>query len=195
MLRLHFQYQGRERTNVEEDRYVSDNDSSAASVRIVDAITALVIFTIGAVVIWDSYRLGAKWGSDGPEAGYFPFYIGLILCAASLYNFVVALREKKLSEGGESFVSRDSLRMIMSVMIPTIIYVGLIGGIGPVPGLGIYVSSVIFIAVFMIWLGKYGWGITSAVSISVPVVFFLMFEIWFKVPLPKGPLEAALGLN
>jgi len=24
-------------------------------------------------------------------------------------------------------------------------------------------------------------------------VFFLMFEVWFKVPLPKGPLEAAFG--
>jgi hypothetical protein len=33
------------------------------------------------------------------------------------------------------------------------------------------------------------------VSVAVNVVFFLMFEIWFKVPLPKGPLEAALGLN
>jgi hypothetical protein len=171
------------------------NEKSAASVRIVDAVTAVAIFLVGAVVIWDSYRLGSKWGSDGPESGYFPFYIGLILCGASLVNFVNAMREKSAAQGGESFVSVSSLRMIMSVMIPTIIYVSAIGGVGPIPGVGIYVASVIFIAVFMLWLGKYGWGKTIGVSISVPVVFFLMFEIWFKVPLPKGPLEALLGLE
>jgi hypothetical protein len=156
----------------------------------VDAITAIAIFLLGALVIWDSWRLGAKWGSDGPEAGYFPFYIGLILCIASIVNFISALREK----GGDAFVSVSSLKMILSVMIPTVIYVGLIGGVGPVPALGIYVSSAIFIALFMKWLGKYKWPITIAVSIGVPVVFFLLFEIWFKVPLPKGPLEAAFGM-
>ena len=164
-------------------------DKSAASVKIVDAFTAIVIFLFGAVVIWDSWRLGAKWGSDGPEAGYFPFYIGLILCVASAINFIRALRDKS----DDSFVSVSSLKMIMSVMVPTVIYVALIDGVGPVPALGIYVASTIFIALFMKWLGKYAWPMTIAVSIGVPVVFFLLFEIWFKVPLPKGPLEAAFG--
>ena len=63
------------------------------------------------------------------------------------------------------------------------------------PALGIYVASAIFIALFMKWLGKYAWPMTIGVSVGVPVVFFLLFEVWFKVPLPKGPLEAALGLN
>lgn len=166
-------------------------EKSAASLKAVDAITAIVIFAMGAVVIWDSWRLGSKWGADGPEAGYFPFYIGLILCLSSLVNFIVALREKS----GDSFVSVSSMKMIMSVMIPTVVYVGLIGGVGPVPALGIYVASAIFIALFMKWLGKYKWGMTLGVSLGVPVVFFLLFEIWFKVPLPKGPLEAAFGLS
>ena len=165
-------------------------EKSAVSVKVMDAVTAFAIFLFGAVVIWDSARLGAKWGSDGPEAGYFPFYIGLILCIASLVNFVAAIRQK----GGGSFVSLTSLKMILSVIVPTIFYVFLIGGVGPMPALGIYVASTIFIALFMKWLGKYPWPITIAVSVGVPVVFFLLFEVWFKVPLPKGPLEAALGL-
>ena len=165
-------------------------EKSAVSVKVMDAITAIIIFLIGAVVIWDSSRLGAKWGSDGPEAGYFPFYIGLILCVASMVNFYSAIREKS----SDSFVSVSSLKMILSVIVPTIFYVCLIGGVGPLPALGIYVASTIFIALFMKWLGKYAWPITVAVSVGVPVVFFVLFEIWFKVPLPKGPLEAALGL-
>ena len=171
------------------------NERSAASVRTVDLVTAALIFALGAIVVWDSYRLGAKWASDGPESGYFPFYIGLILCVASLINFVNAFREKSVEALGESFVSYASLKMVLSVILPTIVYVAAIGGLGPIPGIGIYVASAIFIGVFMRWLGKYGWGTTLGVSLGVPVVFFVMFEIWFKVPLPKGPLEAMLGLN
>jgi putative tricarboxylic transport membrane protein len=166
-------------------------EKSATSVKVVDAVTAMVILLFGVVVIWDSRRLGSSWGSDGPEAGYFPFYIGLILCIASAVNFFAAFKSKN----SESFVSVSSFKMILSVMIPTIVYVALIGGVGPIPALGIYVASAIFIALFMKWLGKYAWPMTISVSVGVPVVFFLMFEIWFKVPLPKGPLEAALGLN
>ena len=170
---------------------IEPEEKSAASVKSADAIVAVMIFIFGAVVAWDSTRLGAKWGSDGPEAGYFPFYIGIIICVASIVNFIHALR----NTDGDSFVSVTSLKLVISVLVPTIIYVGLIGGAGSWGGLGIYVASAIFIAAFMKWLGKYRWAMTLGVSITVPIVFFLMFEIWFKVPLPKGPLEAALGLN
>ena len=68
--------------------------------------------------------------------------------------------------------------------MPTAIYVALI------PWLGIYVSSILLIAVFMRWLGRYDWRIVAAVSLGVPLVIFFMFERWFLVPLPKGPIEA-----
>jgi putative tricarboxylic transport membrane protein len=184
-----------EERQMNEREETGADDKSAASVRTVDAVTAIIIFVFGAVVLFDSWRIGARWGSDGPEAGYFPFYIGVILCIASTINLINALKEKSLAQGGESFVSASSLRMVLSVILPTIVYVAAIGGIGPVPGLGIYVASAIFVCVFMLWLGKYPWGKSIAVSVGVPVVFFVMFEIWFKVPLPKGPLEALLGLD
>lgn len=168
-------------------------ENSAASTKSVDIVVAMMFFVLGAVVMWDSNRLGSAWGSDGPEAGYFPFYIGAILCIAAIINAIDAARAK----GGrqQSFVSVASLKMVFSVLLPTIVYVLFIGGVGPIPGLGIYVPSVIFIAAFMMWLGKYKWLMSLTVSVGVVIVFFLMFEIWFKVPLPKGPLETALGLN
>jgi hypothetical protein len=55
--------------------------------------------------------------------------------------------------------------------------------------------SIIFIAFFMRHLGKYGWAKIAAVSVGTMTAFFLMFEIWFKVPLPKGPIEALLGFQ
>ena len=62
-------------------------------------------------------------------------------------------------------------------------------------GLGIYVASTLFIAYFMLRLGGYSVVKTLPVALGVSLAFFLIFEIWFKVPLPKGPLETFLGFN
>ena len=162
-------------------------DKAVGSVRSWEVIVAVLFLVFGAVVVWDSRRLGASWGSDGPQAGYFPYYIGLFICisaAVNLYNGITKASAKP-------FVLWEQLRMILIVMIPCVIYVALIAN--PWYGLGIYVASALFIAFFMRYLGKYGWAKIAAVSVGTMAVFFVMFEIWFKVPLPKGPLEAAFG--
>lgn len=162
-------------------------EASAASVRTLELIIAALIVLFGAAVIFDSWRLGASWADDGPQAGYFPFYIGLLIVVASLTIIIRALRNSQLA--ARSFVGREQLRMIAMLLIPSIIYVGLIQLIG------IYLASIVFIAFFMLWLGKYSILKSAAVSIGVMVLFFLVFESWFKVPLPKGPVEALLGLG
>ena len=50
----------------------------------VDTVVSALLFIFGAVVVVESRRLGAGWTSDGPGAGYFPFYIGLIICISAL---------------------------------------------------------------------------------------------------------------
>ena len=162
-------------------------DRSAVSLKTMELAVAALFLVFGVVVSWDSHRLGATWGSDGPQAGYFPFYIGLIIIVCSLITLGQAL--VLAAAKNPPFVLRGQLRMVTLVMVPTLVYVALIHWIG------IYVASTIYIALFMYWLGKYAWTKIVPVSIGVNVAFFLMFEIWFKVPLPKGPLEAALGLN
>ena len=139
-----------------------------------------------AVVIIDSLRVGATWGPDGPKAGYFPFYIGCILAIAGAGIAVQALRRWK-SLCAETFVTRAELKPVLTMLWPTIVYVALI------VVLGIYVASAIYIGIFMLWQGKYKWPSALAVSLGVPIAMFLMFEIWFLVPLPKGPLEHLLG--
>ena len=164
-------------------------DRAVGSVRLWEMIVAIGFLAFGALVVWDSRRLGSQWASDGPQAGYFPFYIGLIICIASAINL---LRAFNLGAAGRKpFVMWSQLRMVLTVMIPCAVYVVLIAN--PVYSLGIYEASAIFIALFMRLLGKYSWSKAAAVSVGTMIVFFLMFEVWFQVPLPKGPLEALLG--
>jgi hypothetical protein len=160
---------------------------AVGSVRAWEIGVALAFLSFGATVMWDSRRLGSQWGSDGPQAGYFPYYIGLFICISALVNLYNGVTKAS----GKPFVMWDQLKMILVVMVPCVIYVALIAN--PWYGLGIYVASAVFIAFFMRYLGKYGWAKIAAVSVGTMVVFFLMFEVWFQVPLPKGPLEAAFG--
>jgi hypothetical protein len=164
---------------------------AVGSVRVWEAAVAGAFFAFGAVVVWESRRLGSQWAPDGPQAGYFPFYIGLLICIASVANFIAAFSSG--ARGRKPFVLWGQVKMVLVVMVPCTIYVALI--VNPVYSLGIYEASAVFIGFFMRYLGKYAWPKIAAVSVGVMVVFFLMFEIWFKVPLPKGPIEALLGFR
>ena len=164
-----------------------NEEKPAFHVRTAEIVTAGGFFAIGAIVIFDSVRLGMGWKEDGPQAGYFPFYIGAIICISSLVNLAAALIAAV--KRNAVFVEVGQLKLVLSVLVPTAVYAGVIGWIG------IYLASALFVALFMRWLGKYPWWKVAAVSVGNSVVFFLIFEVWFKIPLPKGPLEAWLGLN
>ena len=168
-----------------------EENKPVTSMRVAELVMAALFLAFGAIVMWDSRRLGSSWADDGPQAGYFPFYIGLAIVVSAV---AIIFRALNLGEKGKAaFVEWGQLRMILVVMIPTVVYVALIAN--PWFGLGIYLASALFIAFFMWHLGKYGWAKIAPVSIGVVVFFFMMFEIWFKVPLPKGPIEAALGFS
>ncbi len=154
------------------------------STKVMEIAVGAFLFLLGSVLVFDAHRLGSGWGNDGPGAGYFPFYIGLILCFSSA---VAIVRGARAADIGDDFVERGQAKLIFAVLLPTIAYVIAIDW------LGIYVASAVFIAVFMVWQGKFSWFKSVGISLAVVVSMWLMFEIWFKVPLPKGPLEAMFG--
>jgi putative tricarboxylic transport membrane protein len=146
---------------------------------------AAFLLVIAMMVITDSLRVGIGWADDGPRSGYFPFYIGLFLLLASGSILVSTLFNwRRLTA---VFAEREQLVTVFAVLIPMVVYVGSTAVIG------IYIASLLLIGYFMRRYGKFGWPVTAAVSVGVPLVFFMVFERWFLVPLPKGPIERLLG--
>ncbi len=157
----------------------------AAFVRWPELLVALFLMALAVLVITDSLRVGSGWGDDGPKAGYFPFYIGILLFASSGWVALTTLLQwRKLTQ---SFVEREAFSSVLAVAWPSLVYVALVAV------MGIYFASVVLIAYFMRRHGKYGWAPTAAVSVGVMALIFLVFERWFLVPLYKGPIEAMLG--
>ena len=165
---------------------VDHTTDQGPSHRSVEIGVALLTLVFGALILIGSLRVGINWGAEGPRPGFFPFYISLFIVGSSLVNLVQVWNPAVSGDG--VFSTWPELRRVMSVVVPACVYVAL------VPHLGMYVSSALLIAVFMMWLGGYGWHMTGPVAIGVPVVAYIVFERWFLLGLPKGPLEDLLGL-
>ena len=164
-----------------------DAGGKGPSHRLVEIVVAAFTGLMAAVAIAGSLRVGIGWGLEGPRAGFFPFYVGLLICLSTGVVIARALADK--AKAAKTFVTRTALKQVLWMLVPSVVYVVLIRP------LGLYVASTLFIAFFMRRLGRYPWVTTVAVAAGVSVLFFLLFEVWFKLPLPKGPLEAWLKLD
>jgi putative tricarboxylic transport membrane protein len=161
----------------------AEADRPVAKSRNVDLIVSFLLLALAALLGWDSWRTGAGWASDGPQAGYFPFYLSLLMGAASVYGIVTKLIES--SE--EPFVTRQQFERVMKVFVPTLAYCILI------QYLGLYVASFLLVAGFMWWVGRIAAWKSLLTAFVFTAAMFLTFEIAFNVIMPKGPLEAAFG--
>ena len=167
-----------------EQKQAQDRLHHGLTYNMTEAIVAVCIFLVGVLMMIDGYRVGMGWAFDGPMAGYFPFRTGALICISSFVVFLRTVSGKHRNY--KAFVTWDRFRLVLKVLVPTTLYVLLTQFVG------IYVASTVFIAGFMRMNGRFGWLKTTLISICSSVVLFLMFEVWFKVPLPKGPLESLL---
>ena len=151
--------------------------------RTADVLTAVVLMLLGGVVIADSVRLGIGWGTDGPKSGFFPFWLALLMLAACALILIQSVWRKSAAP----FVTREQLGPVLKVLWPAAAAVALMQFVG------LYVASALYMAFYMRLVGRHGWLVVIGLAVLIPVVTFFVFETWFLVPMPKGPLEAWLG--
>ena len=151
--------------------------------RTADLTTALVLMAGGVLVIWDSLRLGIGWGTDGPRSGFFPFWLAVVLMSCCLG---IAAQAIARADRGR-FIQRQAILPVLQMLLPSA------GFVLMTQFVGLYVATALYMALYMRWIGRYSWFPIVVISVALPVVTFLVFEKWFLVPMPKGPLEAWLG--
>jgi putative tricarboxylic transport membrane protein len=170
---------------VEDPTAPEPNSPSVASVRAANVVVCLLLLALALTLGFDNWRTGAGWESTGPQSGYFPFYLSIILGGASLYGLVSACRARR--EASDAFVTRAQLRRVMAVFVPTLLFCL------ATQFLGIYVASFLLIAGFMRLVGRIALWKSLLTAFVFIAVMFVTFDVAFDVIMPKGPLEAALG--
>ena len=170
---------------VEDPDAPAEESPAVASTRTVETVVYVLLAGLAALLAFDNWRTGMGWEADGPQAGYFPFYLSMILAAASIYG-LVSIFLSRLDEG-KVFVTRDQLRRVMQVFIPTFLFCLL------TQWLGLYVASFVLIAGFMWLVGRIALWKSLLTSFVFSIAMFITFDIAFDVIMPKGPLEALFG--
>src|SRR5436305_4804157 len=171
---------------VVEDPTAPEPDSPAVTnVAIIDAAVSILLLALAATLAYDNWRTGISWDSTGPEPGYFPFYLAVILAGASLYGLIASYLSRK--EAIETFVTRAQARRVLAVFVPTLLFCLV------TQFLGLYVASFVLISAFMRLVGKIALWKSLLTAFVFTVLMFLTFDIAFDVIMPKGPLEAAFG--
>jgi hypothetical protein len=171
---------------VVDDPTAPEQDSPAVTNnRTVEIVVSLLLLALAVLLGYDNWRTGIGWDSTGPQPGYFPFYLSVILAAASLYGLVKVALSRELA--AETFVTRAQLRRVMAVFVPTLLFCVV------TQFLGLYVASFLLIAGFMRLVGKIAWWKSLLTAFVFTALMFVTFDIVFDVIMPKGPLEAAFG--
>lgn len=151
--------------------------------RALEVLTAALTGTFGIAVCISSIELGIAWGSSGVSPGTLPFCTGVVITAGSLFNLVSGVR---LSHG-EMAIDADNARRLAGLFLPALAY------IAATPLLGMYVSSALY--VFGVLFVQYRTSLSRGLITVVLVVgaLYFLFEVTFRVYLPRGWLGNALG--
>jgi hypothetical protein len=167
----------------------SESSRPVVGTRSVDIVVSLLILGLAVLLGWDSWRIGMSWADDGPQAGYFPFYLAVLMGAASVYGLVRAVMARAAQDTvqDDAFVLRDQFGRVMQVFVPTLLFCIV------TQFLGLYVASFVLIAGFMWWIGRISWWVSVLTAFLFTAAMFVTFEIAFDVIMPKGPLEAWWG--
>ena len=162
-----------------------DTSPAVVGQRTVETVTLALVLAFALTMAWDNWRTGISWESTGPQAGYFPFYVSMILAGACIFGLVTEIM--KHAQPGEPFVRRNQFKRVLQVFVPTLLFV-------PVTQwLGLYVASFALIAGFMIWVGKIKAWKAVLTGYLFSALMFVVFEVAFDVIMPKGPLERLFG--
>ena len=171
---------------VVEDPTAPASDSPAVTTnRTVDVVVSFLLLAFAALLGFDNWRTGMGWDATGPQAGYFPFYLSVILAAACLYGIGKEFLARR--QAAETFVTRAQLRRVLQVFVPALLF-GLL-----MKWLGLYVASFLLVAGFMTFIGRIAAWKSLLTALLFSLIMFVTFDIGFNVIMPKGPLEALFG--
>ncbi|MFB3818774.1 MAG: tripartite tricarboxylate transporter TctB family protein [Candidatus Methylomirabilales bacterium] len=156
------------------------------STKTADIIVATILLGIGLVVGFDAWRLGSGWGMEGPQAGFFPFVMAVLVILGSGLAIRQAIQGTSSVKGSKRFVPPGALKPVLTVLIPAALMIVLTEFVG------LYVAAMIYLTGYIRIVGGYAWRTVLLVSILVPVAFYISFEKLFLIPMPQGWWGATL---
>jgi hypothetical protein len=151
-----------------------------------DILVAVILLGFGLLVGWDAVRLGSGWGLEGPRPGFFPLLMAIIVVGGCVIIIRQAITGKSSVKGEKPFVLPGGLRSVLIVLFPAV------GMVILTEVIGLYIAAMIYFVVYIRWVGEFRWRTVLLISIPTPLVFYVVFEKIFLIPLPMGLFGAQI---
>lgn len=148
--------------------------------RTADVVVAVILMATGLLVASDAIRLGAGWGMEGPKAGFFPLLMSILVLGGGVIIIRHAVTGKSSVKGEKRFVPLGGLKPVLTVCIPAI------GMVIATEIVGLYIAAMIYLVGYIRLVGRFHWRTVLLVSIPIPLIFYVVFEKIFLIPLPMG---------
>ena len=114
------------------------------------------------------------------DAYRFPRMVIILFFALGIMFIVATLRGKYDTPDDKAPMQVKKLKIPGTSYLLVIAYVALINFIG------FYTATIIFMLVYMKYLGAKSWKTIIITTLCVSVFIYLLFSLQFDVPLPKG---------
>jgi len=143
-------------------------------------LMAAGLIAFAASISVQAWQVGSRWvdGQAGP--GFFPFWLGVLL---GLCGVIVLVGEARLANGKPFFQDRTGLTSVLKV---TVTGAGLLALTYLI---GFRTASIIYLFVYLRFIGKHRWPAVIAMSLLIPLSGYYIFERVLQVGLPRGILE------
>ncbi len=145
-----------------------------------DNLVAVALLVLGLIVGIDSFRMGAGWGMEGPQGGFFPFVLSLLMIGGCVVIMRQAMKGTSSVKGSKPFVPEGGMRPVLTVCIPAV------GMVLATEVIGLYLSAMIYLLLYIRIVGEFRWRTVLLVSIPIPIAFYIAFEKLFLIPMPMG---------
>lgn len=144
--------------------------------RTTDVLTSLLLIAFSIYIIVGALHLSyMQRGVPGP--GFAPLWIGVGLGGASVANLI----RTWLTPGPNApIVERTAIPRLLGLAAVTVLWVAVMPILGMVTSLALFMVAASWI------LGMRRWPVLLALITLVPLGFYLVFERWLGVPLPRG---------
>lgn len=150
------------------------------SIRAVELGLVICLLLLSILLVWESFRLGPGWGPSGPEPGFFPFSLTVLLILGVLgVLYINVYRQPNLEP---FFKVSEEIEDVLKVGIPIAVAVFVLRW------LGIYVTAGLYLAFFMAWYGKFRWYQALAGGIILPVIMWVVLREGFNISMPMSAL-------
>lgn len=148
------------------------------SLRTAEVVVGLGLLAVAGLVMAEGVRLGPGWEDDhGPQPGFFPFSLAVLLAVGALAALIQAVRA---GSPRPFFEERQEVVDLLRVGVP------MMAAVVSIVVLGFYIMTFAYLAFFAWWYGRYRWYSAIVSGLVTAWILYLGLERGFRIPLPRS---------